>query len=174
MPSATSWVETLSSLQADGPALTTNNASTSMLNPQAKPLIKANSLFVGKMFRLQGSGRVTTLAATSSTHAINILIGASNVFTTNFTSATNAGTNVALNFELYMACRAIGNAANFMPLGSIRAATVSISSNLPVTAPAVGGNFDNTIDQLFDLQFLIQTAAITSIQLHQFNFEALN
>ena len=40
--------------------------------------------------------------------------------------------------------------------------------------PAVGNNFDATATQTIDLQALIQTASISSLQLHNFIVDSLN
>ena len=177
MPTGVSWVETLASLQADGPALTTNNVSTSIINAQAKAIIKSNSLFIGKKFKISFTGRVTTVASASTAHSISVLLGATVIFTSPFSNAATNATNLGFEGEITLTCRAIGTSANFIGGGHITAfnqasGALTVGGTLPIT-PVVGSNFDSTVIQSVDFQML-STASITSIQLTQYSFESMN
>lgn len=179
-----SWVETLMVMEADGTALTTNNVSTSVINPQAKLLLKPGYFDrIGKGLRIHGSGRVTTANSVSSAHAVSVLCGATTIFTSLFSSMNNNGaaTNLPFTFEIKLVCRAIGTSANVFGAGTISANYLDTTGFSPILAgtlsaspPAVGTSFDATASQTVDFQMNILTAAISSIQLHTYFVESLN
>lgn len=179
MPTGVSWAETLMVMQADGTALTTNNVSTSVINPQAKITLPQNFFNkIGKTLRIRGSGRVSTTSSATTTHVFSVLFGATTVFTSGFSNVAALATNLPLEFELYLVCRSIGSAATLFGFGRILAGTTTgittMTGQLSAATPAVGNSFDATASQVIDTQMLIITTGITSIQLHNYIIESLN
>jgi hypothetical protein len=175
-----SWVETLMVSEGDGPALTTNGVSTSILAAQAKFRLDPNFFNrIGKSIRIRAYGRETQLAVSTNSHAISVLFGGTVVFTSVFLNSATAKTDQTWMLDLTLTARAIGPTANLMGAGMIQginagAVTMMIVGTLPPTAPAVGNNFDATASQVVDLNATITTTAISSFQLNQYILESLN
>lgn len=181
MPSQVSWVEALAVMKVDGPALSTNNVATSILDPTAKITLPANFFDkVGKTLRMTARGRMTTVSSGAAAQTMAVKFGATVVFSGGWNSPTSVAlANMTFKLSLDLVCRAVGASANLMGIGEIiyqplSNAATNVGGPIPDTAPAVGSNFDSTVSQTVDLFATILTANISSMQLHQFILESLN
>lgn len=183
------YIATLLNSIADGAALTNSTTPTSLLPVIARPTLPANYLFAGKMFRVRASGRISTVVTTPGTLALDLRLGAVNVFGSG-AMALNvvAQTNVNWEYDALLTVRAVGatTTANVLGQGTWRSHAV-IGAPAPTAggagvhmlpfnaAPVVGTGFDSTAAQLVDLFATWSVAnAANSIQCHQFIIEDLN
>lgn len=185
--SAQGWQETVVWAIGDGTALNTSTTRTSILPAAAKWTSPASYFnFVGKTLKVTAKGRISNIITSPGTLTLDVGIGATNLFTSGAISLnTTAKTNVTWWFEAEMVLRALGNgsASNFMGIGQLTsesllgsgANTFATAYNLPLSAPAVGSNFDASTANVIDLfaTFSVNNAA-NSIQLHTFKIESLN
>lgn len=180
------WQETLISAQVDGGALANSVALTSILPAASKPVIAANAFSIGKVLRVTAAGRISNIVTTPGTLTFQLGLGGANVANSGAINLNAvAKTNVPWFIIWWLTCRAIGASANLMHQGVWTSESVIGSPvntvggngaiNFPVSAPAVGGNFDSTTSQQLDLsgQFSIANAG-NSIQVHQFFTEWMN
>jgi hypothetical protein len=152
------WLQTLVASQADGPAVTTNAADTSMLPTPAIFLLPANFIeSIGTIFTLRARGRMTTTAA--GTLTFTVYFGAVKVFTGTADTVVTTLTNLTFDLEIGLTSRTIGSgtAATLMGSGEISsgiygAAGAVTTKMLPISAPVVGTGFDSTISQAIDLR----------------------
>lgn len=186
------WQETLISAQVDGTALNTSTSATSILPAAARYTLPANSLSIGKVFRIRFAGRLSNIVTTPGTLTLDVRMGpTSNIVVFNggaMQLSTTAHTNVPIVGEVLLTCRAIGasTTANFMGQGIVTSQALSLTAVadssttpatllLPNTAPAVGTGCDSTVAMVVDLYatFSISNAG-NGITLHQYVLEALN
>lgn len=176
------WQADLISAQVDGAALSNTTTATSLLPAQAKLTLPANTLqYIGQIFRVRASGRISTLVTAPGTLTLQARFGGASIMDSG-AMALNivAKTNVGWNLELWGTLRVVGSAANFIWYGTWSSEAV-IAAPLPTvggtgsfdlpfnTAPVVGSNFDTTTNNVVDLfgTWSIANAA-NSITLHQF------
>lgn len=187
-----SWNEVLITAQTDGTALNTSTTATSILPAAARCTLPANSLYIGKQFRISAMCRLSNIVTTPGTLTLDVRMGpTSNIVVFNggaMQMSTTAHTNVPLVFEALLTCRAIGasTSANFMGQGwalsqALSLTAVADSTTTPAhllapnTAPAVGTGFDSTVAMVVDLfaTFSVSNAG-NGITLHQYSLAALN
>lgn len=179
---AIGYWETLISLNADGTALTA--AARASLTQgagatSARYTMPANKLRVGDNIKILASGRISCAVTTPGTARFDLSIaGTANFDTLAMNLNVVAKTNVGWFLEVLGTVRAIGTTANILWQGKWDSEAV-IASPLPTvggsggfivpynTAPAVGANFDSTVNLLMDLNFT-QTVATGSCTLHQY------
>lgn len=184
------WVEPFMITGEDGTALANSTTPTSILPAARKPIIPS-AFFdaVGKAFRLEASGRISTVVTTPGTLTLTVRFGSIDVFSSGAMSLnTTAQTNVAWFLEVDMILRALGSgtSANMMGQGKFRSHAV-IGSPAPTAggagvhllpynaAPAVGSGFDCTASQQVDLFATWSVAnASNSIQTHIGKLFSLN
>lgn len=179
------WRELLISGQSDGSALTNSTTETSLL-PAPKLTLPANYFQIGRVINVRAMGRISNVVTTPGTLTFNLKFGSTTIATSGALNLnTVAKTNVSWWLEWMLTCRAIGASANLMHQGEWTSESVVGSPantaggagtmNLPVSAPAVGSNFDSAASQQLDLTATFSVAnASNSIQLHQYVVESLN
>lgn len=173
----------LTSVQGIGPTLTAA-AAASCLPAQGKKVIPAGFFSnAGQTMHVKANGIITNLATTPGTARLDVRLGGTVVFD-GLAVPLNlvAKTSVHWELELFLTLRAVGALANFWGWGKFGSEAV-VGSPLPSvggsgviylpynTTPIVGGNFDATAAQQFDL-FFTQTVATGSFNLHQMILEA--
>jgi len=181
-----SWRETLITSQIDGAALTAAAAATAL--PAAAKYTLPPNFFgqIGKVLRVQASGRISSVITTPGTARFDVRFGATVVFDglAVLLETAAAYTNVGWFLDILLTCRAIGTAGNLMGQGTLTAVNLlgvpatapkpAITAMLPWnSAPAVGANFDTTASQVVDL-FFTQTVATGSMTVHQYSLIAEN
>jgi hypothetical protein len=179
----------VSASNQDGAALANSTTATSLLPAIAKPTFAANALYIGKMFRLRATGRISTLVTTPGTLNLVLRLGSVAAFDSGAMSLnTTAQINVNWDLDALLTVRAVGSgtSANLIGQGQWRSHAV-IASPAPTAggagahmlpynaAPAVGTGFDSTAAQTVDLfgHWSVANAA-NSITCHQFVLEDLN
>jgi hypothetical protein len=180
------WNELIASAPSDGSALASSAALTSIVPVTAKPIIRANDISVGKVLRVTAAGRISNIVTAPGNITFQLSLGGINIASSGALNLNVvAKTNVSWFLTWLLTCRQIGAAANLMHQGfwqsesvigsPVNSAGGNGSLNFPVSAPAVGGNFDSTVDNALDLlaQFSVNNAG-NSIQLHQFGAELVN
>jgi len=178
------WVETLIVAQVDGSALSNSTTATSILPAAAKYTLPAGFFSAaGKALRVTARGRLSNIVTTPGNLTLDVRFGSTVVFNGGAVAMnTTAKTNVSFEFETILTCRAIGASANLMGIGSLTsesmvgsAANTALTALLPLSAPAVGNNFDSTTAQVVDLfaTFSIANSG-NSITVHEYLLEALN
>ena len=186
--SVNSWIETLSTAQAAGTALTNTTTATSIIPAAAKFTIPANFLSIGKVFRLWLGGQISTVTAAPGTLTLDVRFGSVIVFNGGAMNLNvTAQSNATWEAEMILTIRALGQStsANLIGqgrftsraiIGSATVATGGVTSTpIPDTAPAVGTGFDSTASQAIDVFAAWSTAnASNSIQVLQYTLEAMN
>jgi hypothetical protein len=180
------WQDRVTAISQDGAALTNTVTATSLLAASSKIVIPKSAFVVGRVLKVTAAGRVSNLVTTPGTLTLDLrAVGASTVVIANGGAmALNivAKVNVPWYLEWLLTVRAVGAAANVMhqgkwisesviasPLPSVGGASTHM---LPNATPAVGSNFDSTVNQTLDLFATWSVAnAANSIQLHQFAVE---
>lgn len=178
------------SLTVDGTALANSTTATSILDSANRIVIPTKVFEVGRVFRVQASGRISNIVTTPGTLTLDLrMTGASTVIVaTSSAMQLNAvaKTNVTWLLNWLLTVRSIGSgtAATLFHSGfwhsesvvgsGLPSATGSGSLLIPASAPAVGTGFDSTVDQTLDLfaTFSIANAG-NSIQLHQFTIDTV-
>lgn len=186
------WRETLWVLPADGPALASSTAATSLIGAttNAKYTLAPNLLqFPGRRLQVKASGRISTLTASPGNLTLDlrfgsVVIATSQAMALNVTAQTNA--TWELEWDLTLRTVGAGTTAAFMHTAkwtsraSLNAPAVGTTTGvgvvlIPDTAPAAGTGFDSSASQVFDIfgTFSVSNAA-NSITLHQASLDLLN
>lgn len=182
-----SWQDKVSSISQDGTALTASITATSLLATASKIVVPKSLFVVGRVLRVTAAGRVSNIITTPGTLTLDLrLTGASTVVVANggaMALNTVAKTNVPWYLTWLLTVRAVGATANLMHQGTWISESVVGSALptvggagthlLPNAAPAVGSNFDSTIDQTLDLFGTWSLNNANSIQVHQLALESL-
>lgn len=186
--SVQTWQETLVASSTDGPTLTT--AARASCIPTANRIVLPNNYFyIGKIIRVQLTGRISCVVTTPGTARFDICLGSAGTTIVFDTGAMNlnivAKTNVPFWLEVGLYCRAVGTStsttlfpnASFTSEALVGSPVNTAGGNgtllVPVTAPAVGAGFDNTAASALDV-FFTQTVATGSMTVHNYRVEALN
>lgn len=189
MPSD-SYVGTLVSAQVAGSAYTASNTIASILPGQAKIILPAGFIdVIGKAFRLQATGRITTVVTTPGTltltvrlNATPISVAASQAFALNIVA--KAAVSWALDLDMVVRSVGSGTSATIMANGTWSSEAV-IGSPLPsvggvgthmwqASSPAVGTGFDSTAANLVDLAATWSINNANSITCETYSLESLN
>jgi hypothetical protein len=177
------WQETLITAQSAGTAVTGTSVG-SLLPAQAKYTLPTNYLDnVGKTLRIRAMGQSSNIVTTPGTLQFAVKAG-STVINTGpaWQLVTTAKTNVTWVLDLVMYLRANGATANFLAIGNITGesfqsgagtANYAGTQSWPLSAPAVGSNFDATVSQQIDLTAQFSLTG-NSVQLMGYTLEALN
>lgn len=176
------YFETLTSLNADGTALTAAaraSLTQGATATSARYTMPPNSLRIGDILKILASGRISCAVTTPGTSRFDLsFAGVANFDTLAMNLNIVAKTNVGWFLEVLGTVRAIGTTANIFWQGKWDS-EATIASPLPTvggsggflvpynTPPVIGPNFDSTISQLVDFQFT-QTVATGSVTLHQY------
>ncbi len=180
--------EVLTASVTDGPTLTA--AARASCIPVANRIVLPNSYFyVGKVLRIEMSGRISCAVTTPGTARWDVTMGAAGTTIVFDTLATNlnivAKTTVPWFLRIDLICRAVGTGTTttFFPdafwqseaiIGSpLPAAGSNGSLIVPVGTPAVGAGMDNTAASALDV-FFTQTVATGSMTVHNLRISALN
>jgi hypothetical protein len=154
----TGYYARLATLQADGAAVTTNLADTSMLLGQAKYVLPAGFLqFIGQDLRIRAGGRLSTTTGTNTlTFKVMAGSGTTAIATTQAITLVASQTNQTWLLDLNLTVRSVGSGtlATVMFTGTFEASVAVLANGglmIPATAPAVGGGFDSTIANTIDL-----------------------
>jgi hypothetical protein len=174
----TPYYARLQTLQADGAAVTTNGADTSVLLGAAKYTLPASFLqFIGQDLRIRAAGRASTTTG-SNTLTFKVLFNATPIVVFNGGAITLVAsqTNQTWEVDITLTVRAIGSGtvANLMGVGRFNASTALLAVTtqmLPATAPAVGTGFDSTAANLVDFT-ANWSATGNSLTCHQFCLDA--
>lgn len=181
------YASLLATAQTDGTALTNTTTGASIIPAAAKYRIPGNAPLVsqvGRRMRITAGGRISTVVTTPGTLTFEFRLGP----TANIIAATSpafalnvvAKVNVTWRLEWDFVLRAVGATANLMHMGAwmseavIGAPAASAGGApallIPASAPAVGTNFDSTVENVSDLQAKWSVAnAANSIQVHQYD-----
>lgn len=187
--SAQTWVETIIASKVAGAAVVSTVTQTTLLPGAAKAIMRAHTMGIGKAFRVRAAGRMTNLNPTPGNITLDIEYGGTIIATSGaiplLTSAGIGPKTWRLEWDLVV--RAEGTAANVMHTGSFRSYSLNQGGGAPTAVgapsvhipydapPAVGGNFDGTVDGMFDLlaQWSVSSASNT-ITCEQYTLESLN
>lgn len=178
----TPYAATLQTSQIDGPTATfTNGTFVSVLPLSCKYTFPAQFFqFIGQMIRVRAAGRMTTVTSPGTlTWQLNLgSAGATSVAASQAFTLVASQTNITWIVDLTLTLRALDTAsaagANFMFTGTYWAGALNatVFNAIPATAPAVGGNFDNTIANLMDFGVVGSVTTPTAV-CHQFQVDAL-
>jgi hypothetical protein len=181
------WVQSLYSLEVAGPTITGTAAASSLLAPASPKYTFPASFFqyIGQQLVIRGCAQLGNIATTPGTITLDIRFGATFpgstvVFTSGaMNMGATAHTALPIYYEILLTLRAIGTAANFMGQGVISGQPINVAAGgadlagtvntlmIPATAPAVGGNFDSTVSQVFDHMVTFSLANANAITLQQ-------
>jgi hypothetical protein len=180
------WTSLLVSQQADGAAVTTNLADTSMLNAQAKFTLPAGSLtYIGQGLRIRAMGRISNIITTPGTLTLrvkfgSVIVAASSAMQLNAVAKTNV--TWVLDWDLVVR-GAPGTACTLMHSGAWQSESVvgspvpgtggSGSFLIPTVTPAVGTSFDSTVANVVDLTANFSLTG-NSLTCHTYKLESLN
>lgn len=182
------WSETLTTAQVDGAALTNSTVATNLLPPAAIFTLPANTMAIGKKFRIRAVGRISTVVTTPGTLTLDVRLGSVIVFNGG-AMALNivAKANVTWALDAMLTCRSIGNGVVAAIMGAAKWESEAVVGSplptaggsgvllLPASAPAVGTGFDSTVANTVNLFGTWSIAnASNSIQVHQYSLESLN
>lgn len=175
--------ETLTSLNADGTALTAAaraSATQGAAATGARFTMPANRFKIGDVLHIDATGRISCAVTTPGTGRWDIAAGATVVFDT-LAMPLNivAKTNVAWKLDVMGTVRAIGTTGNIFWQG-VWFSEASIGTTADTVgpgpggqlvpydaAPVVGTSFDTTVSSLWDF-FFTQTVSTGSMTLHQY------
>lgn len=177
------------SMTTTGASLADSTTRTSLLHSSGKLVIPANSLYVGKRFRVKAFGAMSNVVTTPGTltldlnmlssTAVNVIAATSQAIALN-TTATTAST-WRLEWELRCSAVGSGTSAKFIHCGSFASKAVLGSAanafdstvSIPATTPADGTGFDSTLSQTLDLYatFSVNTTG-TNIICSNFSVES--
>lgn len=162
---------------ADGTALTASTTATDIMPANAKWTFPTQWFAQpGNALLVRAAGRISTVT-TPGTLTLDLRLGSVIVATSGaLTLSSTAKTNVSWYLEWLLTLRAAGATANFMhqgmltseALGATTVAGEAKTMMLPVSAPAVGSNFDSTASQDLHMFATWGTNNANSIQVHQF------
>jgi hypothetical protein len=181
------WCQSLYSLEVAGPTITASAVANSLLAPASPKYTFPASYFqyIGQQIRICGCAQLGNIVTTPGTITLDVRFGATFPgATVVFTSgAMNMGgtahTALPIYYEILLTLRAIGTAANFMGQGRISGQALNTAAGgadpagtiptlmMPATAPAVGGNFDSTVSQVFDHAVTFSLSNANAITLQQ-------
>jgi hypothetical protein len=178
--SSQGWVQLVSWASADGSAVTTNGADSSILPPPALYTLPAGILQIGTTIRQTAYGRMTSNSTASVTFTFKTFFGAVAVFTAQALTQIVSLTNETFKLEITNTIRAVGSGTNANALGAgvflggiLGAAGAFAGAILPATAPAVGTGFDSTSSQQVDLR-VNYSATGQSLTCHLYTLEMMN
>ena len=179
--SSQTWSQALVTAQADGPALASSTAQTSLLPTPALYTLPANFFStIGQAMRIRASGRISSTATPTMTFGVGLGTLATPIiaFSSGAISLITGQTNITWELEALLTLRALGNgtASNLMGIGRFLCAAATTPVNLlPASAPAVGTGFDCTLTNLLNLfGTWSASSASNSITLHEYVAESLN
>lgn len=181
--------ETLSTVQADGTALTAA-ARASLLQGSAKTglyTMAPNRLRIGDVLRIRASGRISSVVTTPGTARFDLswgVGGTAGMDTLAISLNTAVQTTVPWILDMEGVVRAVGNTGNMFWQG-FWLSSASINTAAPATgpgpggvtvpfntAPVVGSNVDMTVSQILDFNFT-QTVTTGSCTLHNYSLSLM-
>lgn len=182
-----SWTGQLITQQADGTAVTTNLADTTLLNAQAKYTLPANFLaYIGQSLRIRAMGRISNIVTTPGTLTVRVKFGAVIVAASSAMQLNAvAKTNVTWVLDWDLTVRSVGasTSATLMHGGTwisesyvgsaAPAAGGAQVGMIPASAPAVGTGFDSTVANVVDLTANFSLTG-NSMTCHTYKLESLN
>lgn len=183
------WAEVLTVGVTDGPTLTAAARASCIPTPN-RIVLPAAYFYVGRVLRVEMSGRISCVVTTPGTARLDICMGAAGTTIVFDTGALNlnivAKTTVPWEFSVDLVCRAIGTGTSttFFPRGGSFKSEAVVGSPLPsaggngsligpVGTPAVGAGTDVTAAHAIDV-FFTQTVATGSFIVHNYMLTALN
>jgi hypothetical protein len=176
----TPYSATLIASQIDGPTVTFSASYQSVLPKSAQYTLPAQFFqFIGQAIHVRAAGRMTT---STSPGTVTFQLGMGSLGTTSIAASqaftlVASQTNITWIVDLWLTLRALDSAsaaaANFMFTGTYWAGALNatVFNAIPATAPAVGGNFDNTIANLVDFGVIGSVTTPTCV-CHQFQLDA--
>jgi hypothetical protein len=183
-----SWNQTLVTLQAAGPTISTGGTTqSSLLNGQAQFTFPANLLKIGDAFKIAAKGIISCAATTPGASEFLIVDTTQGVtlFNSGALNLNTAGkTNVPWSLDIDLVCRSIGSgtSATFWGQGTfsseaIVGAAVNTAGgngllNIPVGSLAASAGFNSSTSFVIDLQFL-QSVTTGSITCEQYRLDYL-
>lgn len=186
------YVECLTTLQAVGPTLTGSTSATSLLNAQAKAVLKPGFFDrAGKAVLIKAAGQLGNIVTTPGTLTLDVRMGpTSNIIVFNggaMQLSSTAHTALPFVLEILLTCRAVGGStvANLMGQGVMTAQALSLTAVadstttpatllLPNTSPAVGTGFDSTVAMTVDLFGTFSFNNANAITVQQYALYELN
>lgn len=181
-----SWGQTLITAQVAGSNLTGSLTATSILPPQAKFTLPANTLNIGQSLRIKAAGQLGNIVTTPGTLTLDVRFGSTVIFNGGAMQlSSTVHTTLPFWYEALLTCRAVGTSANFMGQAICTSQCLSLTAVadstttpatllLPNTTPAVGTNFDSTVAQVIDFFATFSLSNANAIQLQQFSLEMMN
>jgi hypothetical protein len=178
------------SMTAAGASLADSTTRTSLLHSSGKLTIPANSLYIGKQFRVRAFGAMSNVVTTPGTLTLDLDLlnptPAHVICATSQAIALNTTAKTASTWRLdwTLRCSAVGSgtSAKFIHAGSFASASVlgtaanayDTTVSIPATTPADGTGFDSTVSQVLDLfaTFSVSTSG-TNIVCSNFSVESI-
>lgn len=172
-----SYDETVRVADAEGPVVSNTTTTTTLMNAKDAVRFRAGWFrFVGRNLNLRATGVASRW--TSGTLGFQVRFNGVSVFTGPLMVLKTNATNVPWILELNGLYRVNSNASSIMWMGYFTSELVVGSPNptvggcgtlsQPASAPAVGGTFNCSLDQDFDLLATWSVAnPSNSIQMHQ-------
>jgi hypothetical protein len=187
------WVDTLTSAQTAGPALSAFTTAISCLPTPARHTIPPDDWEIGKSLWIRASGGISNVVTTSPTFTFEFRLGpTSNIVAWSsgaIVTSTTAHTLVPWWLDIQLTCRAIGGGTSGNLIGQglvVSRAFIDVSGvdvtttghpalMVPETSPAVGTGFDTNVANIADLFVACQTSAAgNAITLHQYQLLSMN
>jgi len=182
------WQETLVTGQTAGPTLTAAAAASCIPTP-ARITLPNNWFQIGRQLKVHLAGIISCAVTTPGTCRFDLRLGPSGTIIAFDTGAINlnvvAKTNVPIEVEMLLTCRAIGSVTAANCIGSAKivsealvgAPLNTVGGNGVIMAPVgglvVGTGFDSTAANIIDC-FFTQTVATGSFTLQQYDVVAMN
>jgi hypothetical protein len=181
------YVETLATMQVDGPALGTFTTAVSALSTPARHTIAPDDWYLGKSIMVRAAGRLGNVVTAAPTFTFEFRLGPTSNIVAFSTGAIQCSTTVhtTLPFwlEIMMTCRSIGSGTagtlmgqawvmgrQFVDVSGADVTTVGHPTLLqPETNPAVGTGFDTNVANIADLFVSCSASnAANTVQLTQY------
>ncbi len=179
------YYNTLATLQAAGPTLSTFTTAASVLNLQAKIQLPAFFFtYVGQKLLMRAQGQLGSTG--TPTFTITALADAVNIFNGGAMNVVSGGTTtLPFWLEIDWTCRSVGSSGTLMPQGRISGQSLSLTSVavstttmatllIPGTTPATV-TYDTTAAHAIDLQFACSVSnAANAVTLQQYELISPN
>lgn len=176
--SSVKWIEPLVVSRANaGPTLTAAATASCIPTDCAYSFPAQTFDFVGKKFRVEIAGKITTAVTTPGTIKFGVYLGGTLVWDgVAITAIDTAGfSNVPWKLAVDLTAQVVGTAATFLGIGVLTSAVLTKGSEaLPYrTAPAAGSAVDITTALALDVKYT-PSLGTTSLTVQQYAVHLIN